>query len=381
MKIAWFHSHLLNTNSGGSRYVKDYAIFLAKNGFEIDIYCDQADKSLIKYFKKNRINVIELDALSTYSPIYWLTLPIRVQKKKKKIKKIQNKYDLFISSMFPMNLVLEPYSNKVIQICFEPFAFFYDNEFLKQFNPFHIVFFKLMKFFYSRLDIEATKKNKTIITISANSQKKIKKIYKKKSELVFAGVDSDIYKKISREKINQFQQKYKGSPLLLHTTDYTGTKGTDQLIKIINKLYKDFPHIKLIVTYYLNDKKVLNQMIEKYKRLDFIKIRSAFPYEYLPVVYNSVECVIQPNINRSESWPLREALSAGTSIVGGEISEEATLTSNSLKINVNDHEKSVKNLRTFLNQLKKRNTKKIKSPYDLSINGAKLIKIIYDTKI
>ena len=76
MRIAWFHSHLLHVNSGGTRFVLDYTEALQRNhGHQITLFCDVASREAVAQVEQAGMKLVQLDRESTNSPTYWLTLP------------------------------------------------------------------------------------------------------------------------------------------------------------------------------------------------------------------------------------------------------------------------------------------------------------------
>src|SRR5271157_3121520 len=150
MRIAWFHSHLLHINSGGTRFVLDYTEGLQRNhGHKITLFCDVASGEALAQVERASMKLVELDHESTNTAAYWLTLPGRIRRKRADLKNVLQEYDFIINSMFPMNWLVCDFELPKIQICYEPFAFFYDKGFLQNFRLYHRLFFRIMKLLYA----------------------------------------------------------------------------------------------------------------------------------------------------------------------------------------------------------------------------------------
>ena len=344
MKIAWFHTHLIHTNSGGTRFVLNYAEYLKKlYGHDITVFTDIASDETIKAISDTNIDLVIMDHKSTNSFFYWLTLYPRLYIKRKKYASILSGFDLIISSMFPMNLLIQNINKPKVQICYEPFAFFYDTGYLKNFKLQYQYFFKIMKFLYSKQDIKATKKINKIITINKTNIKKTEEIYNITPSVVYAGIDTNIYKPLLTEHVKLIKNKHLGNPLLFHSTDLTGIKGSFRLLQIISELRKTFPEIKLIFTIYVNDTIGTERFLKKIKELGIEKnceYLGCLEKDQLPLYYNAVDFVCQPSINQPANWPLKESLLCGTPIIGGIESEEVIDFVNGCKINVNEMKES-----------------------------------------
>ena len=127
MRIAWFHSHLLNPNSGGTRFVMDYAGGLSRNhGHRVTLFVDVAAPEARGYLAEKGVDLVELDTRSTNSPIYYLTLPWRINRKRRQLAERMADFDICVNSMFPMNVLTADFAMPRVQMCYEPFAFFYD---------------------------------------------------------------------------------------------------------------------------------------------------------------------------------------------------------------------------------------------------------------
>jgi glycosyltransferase involved in cell wall biosynthesis len=339
MRIAWFHSHLLNTNSGGTRFVIDYAIGVKqKFNHQVTIFCDCASDEVNSRFKDAGISLIELDKYSTNNFFYWLTLNQRIRKKQKQLVNIEKDFDSIINSLFPMNMLVADFKIRKIQMCYEPFAFFYDPGFLKTFTVLQQFFFRLMKIFYSRNDKAAVKKMDKVLTLNKTNLPKIKNVYGRSAIPVYAGIDPKVYHRASNDEIIEIRKKHPGKPLLFHSSDLSGIKGTFPLLEIIKLLCSKYPGIKLLVTVYVDVPDGINRLKKRIQQLGLesnVEYLGCLPKEKLPLFYSSVDFVCQPSLNQPANWPLKEAMLCETPIIGGEESEEAN-EMNGAKINVLD---------------------------------------------
>lgn len=350
MEIAWFHSHLMNTNSGGTRFVIDYASGLAERfGHSVTLYCDIASKESVETLAASGVKVIQLDTASTNSPIYWLTLFLRIMRKRKKLEKTVSRYDALISSMFPMNWLTAGFDAPKIQMCYEPFAFFYDKGFLQNFKLHHRLFFKVMKLFYQSYDKDSTLNAGRLLTVNKTNIPKIESEYGILPDVVYAGIDTRMYHRASQAEINAIRKKYAGSPILFHSTDLTGIKGTFPLLEVIAMLVKnDFPKLKLLITVYVSNPDGIRKLQACITRLGLdenVEYIGCLPKNELPLYYSAVDFVCQPSINQPANWPLKEALLCGTPIIGGAESEEAQHLVNGAKIDLRNPDDSYEKLK------------------------------------
>lgn len=344
MKIAWFHGNMQHTNSGGTRFVIDYSIGLKQLfGHEITVFCDQASAEVVSRLKEAGIAVVETDRTSTNNPFYWLTLPWRNSRKRKKLDYVERDFGCIINSLFPMNVLVADFNVPKVQMCYEPFAFFYDPGFLKNFTLPQQIFFRVMRVFYERSDKSAVAKMEEILTVNKTNLPKIEAIYGRSAIPVYAGIDPKIYQRASADEIARIRKQHPGEPLLFHSTDLTGIKGTYPLLETIKQLLPEFPGIKLLVTVYLDLPDGIARLKKRIVELGLesnVEYLGCLPKEELPLYYSAVDFVCQPSLNQPANWPLKEAMLCNTPIIGGAESEEVD-GKNGAKIDVSDTEQSV----------------------------------------
>src|SRR3990172_815370 len=249
VKIIWLHTHFKYW-MGGTKYVYEVVKRL-KDNFEIIIVVEDASDLAKKYYTELGINLICMKKLTSVSYLYWITLPIQIlvdfiflRTHLGKLPKL-NSYTLVVSSMFPMNVVAAYLPFKHLQYCFEPFAFFHDPEFIKNFSPIKRFLVKAASIFWKWLDIYASKQSDRIVTLNHTTAKYIRKTYGVKADMSFTGVDSTHFKPFVG---NRLRRKYKGNLIVAHSTDYTPVKGTDRMLKIFAKVYSQLPNSRLLIT-------------------------------------------------------------------------------------------------------------------------------------
>ena len=138
--IIWLHTHFYYW-MGGTKFIYEVAQKLEKASkvASFTIVVENTSQFSKEQFEKGGIHIVNLNSLTSTNPIYWLLLPVFIWKNTIKIKEILKERKLakanttIITSMFPMNIVAQKIGYKHIQNCYEPFAFFYDREFIKRF--------------------------------------------------------------------------------------------------------------------------------------------------------------------------------------------------------------------------------------------------------
>ena len=366
MKIAWFHGNMQHTNSGGTRFVIDYSIGLKRLfGHDVTVFCDCASAEVISQLEAAGVPVVETDRTSTNSPLYWLTLPLRNRAKQRKLRYVEAEFDCIVNSLFPMNVLVADFKVPKVQMCYEPFAFFYDPGFLKNFTLPQQLFFRVMKVLYEKSDKQAVEKMEQILTVNKTNLPKIEAIYGRSATPVYAGIDPKVYRRAGEGEIALLREKHPGEPLLFHSTDLTGIKGTYPLLETIKRLLPEFPGIKLLMTVYLDLPDGVARLKKRIKEMGMerhVEYLGCLPKEDLPLYYSAVDFVCQPSLNQPANWPLKEAMLCGTPIIGGAESEEVD-GRNGAKIDVSDPARAA----TILKEL----FAKDRSAFEIDVKGLK----------
>ncbi len=331
--------------------------------------------------------LVTLDTSSTNSPLYWLTLAPRVAMKRRRLQGEIASYDMAITSMFPMNWVIESLQIPKIQVCYEPFAFFYDSRFKSSLRIHERLFFALTSVLYARFDRRSTRSIDRAVTVNETNVAKIKATYGVEARVVYAGVETSKFSKSRSHEVAALRARYSSEPLLLHSTDLSGTKGTVPLLSIFKRLLATFPRARLLITVYVQNAARLRELEQRIVKLGLdasVEILGCLPREALPLYYNAVDIVCQPSLDQPASWPLRESLMCGTSIVGGMQSEEVVEGVNGCRIDVTDVDGSVARLeellRTYASLEPIVSGNKIKEAFSRDRSAAAFQGILYETE-
>lgn len=319
-KMVWLHSHFLYW-MGGTKYVFEVLKKLKKD-FDIVVIVESASSLAIKNYKDNGIKLISINKLSSTSLIYWLTLPWQLLKAKKFLTDYLSKEKIYgnpivVAGMFPMNVVASMLPYKYVQYCFEPFAFFHDPDFIKNFNIFKKIFIKFLAYLYSRVDIKASQKATKIITLNNTTAKYVKQIYSQTPIISYTGIDTKHFKPFCNKKL---LSKYANQKVIIHSTDYTPVKGTGKMIKIFAKVKSKEPKSHLLITSTIKNKreekrlKKLAQMLGVDKNIEFLGF---VDYDLLPQYYSLAKALVQCSYSErsgttSMALPVKEAMAAGT---------------------------------------------------------------------
>jgi len=335
-------------DSGGTRFVFDQIEIMQRiYGHHFTIFCDVASPESRKMAAQIGVELETLDVSSTNSPLYWLTLAPRVTMKRRQLQARIASYDVAVTSMFPMNWVIEDLPIPKIQICYEPFAFFYDSRFKSSLRIHERLFFAMAALVYARFDRRSTRAIDRTITVNETNVPKIKAAYGVDARVVYAGVDTSRFSKNRSHEVLAIRSRQSTEPLLFHSTDLSGTKGTMPFLSIFRRLLATFPKARLLITVYVQNAARLRELRQRIAKLaldESVEILGCLPREELPFYYNAVDFVCQPSLDQPASWPLRESLMCGTPIVGGMQSEEVVEGVNGCRIDVTDVDGSVARL-------------------------------------
>lgn len=331
--VIWLHSHF-HYWMGGTKFIHHVAKIMndSKLVNHLEVVVEGGNEDLISKFRDSGIKTTSLNQLSSNSALYWVFLPVFILIDVIKLKKIINSFAkedqvTIISSMFPMNVVAMFLGKRHVQNCYEPFAFFYDSEFIKSFSLPKRSFILILKFLYSWLDKLATKKADSTLTLNNVTKKLMKEVYGVNSVKTQAGVDSKWFKPyVSR----RFQQKFKGKKVVIHSTDYSPVKGTDKVIRAFSKCNKTVKNSLLLITTTIEDKKREDSYRQLANELGVEKkviFLGFVPYDHLPQYYSLATVMVQGSTSSrsgttSMSLPVKEAMCCETPAIRPDIGGE-----------------------------------------------------------
>jgi len=334
INIIWLHTHFLYW-MGGTKFIHQVIKELKKknNIKNITVIVENTSDFANKQFKELSIELISLNSKTSTSVIYWALLPFFLINNYFKIKsilkskKLNKKNSIIISSMFPMNFIANLFELKHVQNCYEPFAFFYDRNFISQFPLLKKTFITILSFFYSPLDKWSTKKSTVLLTLNNTTKKMIKNIYDVDCIKTQAGVNSDLFKPYVSIKI---KNKYKNQKIAIHSTDYSPVKGTDLVIKAFAVASKKIPNARLLITTTIDDSQRKSELIKLAKNLKVknkIDFLGFLPIEELPQYYSLANVMIQGAYSESSgttsmSLPIKEAMCCETPAIRPDIGGE-----------------------------------------------------------
>lgn len=321
LHIVWMHSHFLYW-MGGTKFIYE-VIKRLKEKFEITVVVEHASALAKENYEKIGVPLYSMDTLTSTSAMYWLSLPRQLNQDVAFVKKIvqdlqlQGKKVVVVSNMFPMNVVAARLKVAHVQYIFEPFAFFYDPDFIGKFSFAKRSFIQLLKVLYARMDIRATQAAEVVLTLNNTTARYIKEIFGQDSVVTYAGIDTTHFKPFVS---NEIKKKYAGKDILIHSTDYTPVKGTDRMIRIFAEVKKHQPKAHLLITSTINNQATeqeLKQLAKDLKVDQYIEFLGFVDYDVLPQLYSLAKVLVQCSFSErsgttSMALPVKEAMACGT---------------------------------------------------------------------
>ncbi len=319
--IVWIHSHFLFW-MGGTKYVYEVVKRLAKK-HRVIVIVEAANPLAYQQYHQIGVELISLDALTSTSFLYWVALPWFIERRVTQINRIIKAHHFLapdttiISSMFPMNVIANKLGFRHLQLCYEPFAFFYDREFIATFSWLKKMFIKLVAGLYQHLDKQAVAVAHQVLTLNQVTQSAIKDIYQVDSELIFAGVDTKRFKPYVPPALNKL---YRKRPVVIHSTDYSPVKGTDRVIKAMAKVVAKVPSALLLVTSTIRNQKAEDALKSLATSLGIsrnLRFMGFISLEELPHYYSLAQVLVQGSNSArsgttSMALPVKEAMCCET---------------------------------------------------------------------
>ena len=314
MKIAWMHSHFQNW-MGGHKYVFEIVRQLKKN-HQVEVFASTASDYSRNQFKSQDVKLTTVNFTSTYNPLYWLILPVMIALESAKLKNLTKDADVIITSYFPSHLWAEKIGRPYFQICYEPLAFFYDNDLISSYPLLIRYFLNVMKKLYAGADKKALLKAEKCFTLSVFNKKWTETVYGRDDiKVLYEGVDADFFRPKYDKKLSE---RYRNKKIIFHTTDFTKTKGTDILINSLPPVIEKFPETVLLISSTIKNSIEKNKLLKKAGKLGIfgnVIFLGYVDHRLLPAYYSIAKVVVQPSRFQSMSLAVKEAMACQTPVI------------------------------------------------------------------
>lgn len=274
-------------STGGTRFIHEVLQRLARE-YTVTIVVEKSSPEWKKNFIKDNISVIETGSITSTSLFYWLFFPFFLVSNYVKLRRLIKPDAIVVSSMFPFNYLGSVLSKKHIYYCFEPFAFFYDDELMREQGQVKYLLLLVLKTLYSWIDKIGVTYAQLVLAINPSVGAHITKIYSRKPDsYTYLGVDVHHFVKSSKKKNAIFT--------FFHSTDYTLLKGTQYLVKTLKYLKKYQDRFKVIISDSVTNSKLKDEykkILAGYGMNKNVVFMNHIPYKELPMYYSQSDCYL-----------------------------------------------------------------------------------------
>jgi glycosyltransferase involved in cell wall biosynthesis len=330
--IVWLHSHFLFW-MGGTKYLYE-VIKRLKSQIRIIVVVEQADELAKKMYQEIGVELVIWNTPTSTSPLYWLTLPWQLRSHRQRLqklllnRKLLPQHTTLVSSMFPMNTVTERFwPFRRVQLCYEPFAFFHDSQFIAAFPFWKHVAIQVLARHLAPLDIAATRAQERVLTLNSVTAETIAEVYGVSAVKVYAGVDATRFRPYVSHSL---AKQYKNIPVSIHSTDFSPVKGTDRVIKAFALVSKKVKTAQLLITSTIANATAQQKLQDLADSLGVgkqVKFLGFVSLEELPQYYSLSRVLVQgSNSSRSGTTsmalPVKEALCCGTPAIRPDVGGE-----------------------------------------------------------
>lgn len=326
-RVAWLHSHFLLW-SGGTKFVYEVAKRLSKE-FPVDIYVERCSPELAEMFEAAGLVVREINSRSSTSAAYWLLFPFYFFRDVRKIKKIRTEYPLMICSIFPMNHAAGKAGVKYLSYVLEPYAFFHDREMIAGYPLWKRLALHLLSALYRSWDVRGVRNAEEVMTINSGTAECVKRLYGRDPSLSLLGVDAGLFSpKQGLPLYEKIRSRYAGRKLIIHSTDFTPLKRTWDAVKIVEKIRKEMPEVKLLITQshaYPEESARLSKYLRDSFLEDHVEITGFIPHEELPFYYSAADIALYTGIGSgagAASLFVLECMACGTPAVRTDLAKD-----------------------------------------------------------
>lgn len=325
MKIAWLHSHLL-IPTGGTTFILEATRRIALRA-DVTLYCEQARDDIRQRFEDSGVRVRTIGTSTSTSAVYWLTLKRQLRRELDALRACVGDETAVISSMFPMNVLANGLTDRAIQYCYEPFAFFFSEAMVAGLPMAKRLFCRFLARRYGPLDIENTRRSPRIITLNPVTQKQMKIVYGVDSEISLAGVDTEFFQPTDDADL---RATYASEKILMHSTDYSPVKASDLVIRALPEILRALPDARLLISNTLDDPRGRARLETLARQLgvaEKVTFLGCLDFDDMPKYYSLADVVVQPAYaagagTASMNLAVKEAMACGTAVIRADITDE-----------------------------------------------------------
>jgi glycosyltransferase involved in cell wall biosynthesis len=269
---------------GGEKYIYELSKRVSKQRHVVLVI-----ETITPYWRE-KYNRLGIPIYLLWKPkhLYWFLLPFSLIKNAVSIRKKILPSDIIFATSFPLTFLATIISRKTVVFCFEPLSIFYDTFRIKTSSFRERAFLFIIKLFYQPLDHLAVKKAQILATLNKHVAEAIWNQYHRKPDIFIPnGVDTDFFspsaKPIFKEK-NIF--------FIGHSTDYTGLKTTELLLRALPFVIAKNKSLRLLVSEGIPNIPMRNHYIRLISSLGiqkYVQFVGCIPEKKLPGFYTSCD--------------------------------------------------------------------------------------------
>lgn len=184
---------------------------------------------------------------------------------------------------------------------------------------------KLAKYYAKIMLKIATKKAKTIITVSENTKKDILKYFKvdeNKIKVIYSGVKENLKQK-PKEQLKYLYEKFnipKDKKILMYVGNLKPHKNLEKLLQAFSKMQSRDETTLLLVGKAFENYNILEQKEEELKIKDKVIHTGIIEERELCDLYNLADLFVFPSLYEGFGFPVIEAMACGTKVVSSNTS-------------------------------------------------------------
>jgi glycosyltransferase involved in cell wall biosynthesis len=300
---------------GGTNFVLFTACRL-KQFVDVLVIAQRTSPAIQTKFDDAGVDLISLNSPSFTDKSFWLSYEQCIGRDRRAIENLIEPNDIVLSSMYPMNVIAQRLGHADIQVIYEPFSFFHDPDYIRNFGLFPAMFLSLMRRLHVEEEIAATKAAKSRLTLSCGEAERIRLIYDCDASVIYEGVDTELFNR-NIEPHPHFTDR----TIILHSTGFDRYKGTDLVLQAMPEIVRQHKEALLVVTYTRENPAILRsyrRQLEKAGIADSVKFLGTVPYDQLPSLYRAARVYVEPGWDRTMSLSVKEAMACGTPVVRGD---------------------------------------------------------------
>ena len=305
MRVAWLNEHLLYWN-GGVKYILEVCKRL-KGKYKLDIFVTRASADNKRIFNQSGLEIHEFSKVAANKIIYWVLYPVFLVINYLKLKKLLESYDILISSSPTTNIISSWLNKKRIFIAFEVNSWLYSKDYIGGLPKIQKSIIKLGRPFAIQIDKIAMRKADVLVTLSNYPAHGIEIIYKLKPEIVYEGVDINLF---TRKSDRNLAKKYAPFDIVFHVASYLSpTKGTSYIVQALPDVIKHIPSCRLLILNPLQEGEKRDRLMASARELgvsQYVEFLPPLKEEELPFYYSLAKVVVQPSLDENVHLPLIE---------------------------------------------------------------------------